>query len=123
MMLQALISSILLFLVTPAYGQENAATADLIGKWLGTPPKGGELELDITKIEGTKILVTGRIPLGGQKRISLTVSGEIQGNKVTLVTEAKGGSTPVTYSCTLEKNEMPCTTKTGHKTTFKKQAQ
>ena len=121
MILEALISSLVLFFVAPAYGQGNATTADLIGKWSGTPPKGGELELDITKIEGTKIIATGRVGLGGQKRINLDVSGEIQGDKVTMTTEYKG-STPVRYNCALEKNEMPCTTKTGHKTTFKKQA-
>lgn len=121
MILEALISSLVLFFVAPAYGQEKAPTPELIGKWLGSPPRGGDLELEITKIEGTKIIATGRIPLGGSKRINLDVSGEIQGDKVTLTTEYKG-STPVRYSCALEKNEMPCTTKTGHKTTFKKQA-
>jgi hypothetical protein len=121
MIWKAFISSLVIFFVTPAYGQENPAAADLVGKWVGTPPKGGELEVDIAKIEGNRIIATGRIPLGGSKRISPDVSGEVQGDKVMLRTEVKG-TTPVNYTCTLEKNEMPCTTKTGHKTTFKKRA-
>jgi hypothetical protein len=100
------------------HAADAPGAANLIGRWSGEPPMGGALEIDVTKVENGKITATGRISSkGGGERP--TVSGDVKGQKVTLETRFGGGKTKVVYRCELpKKDEMPCTTAAGKKTTF-----
>jgi hypothetical protein len=97
----------------------DAPTAnDLMGKWSGEPPMGGELEINVTSVEGGKIKGTGNIPGRGARSESPEVSGEVKGKRVIIETRFERGAT-VTYRCEFtKKDEMPCTMGGGKKTTF-----
>jgi len=112
----------LMLLAAPALAQAADApnADDLIGRWSGEPPMGGNLEINITSVEGGKIAGTAKIPSRSKGEIPM-LSGAVKGKQVTLETKFSGRGNTVVYRCELpKKDELPCTTAGGKKTTFTK---
>jgi hypothetical protein len=111
----------LMLLAAPALAMAADAPSadDLLGRWSGTPPMGGNLEINITSVEGGKIAGTARIPSRSKGEIPM-LSGAVKGKQVTLETKFSGRGTTVLYRCEFTKqDDLPCTT-AGKKTTFTK---
>ncbi|HEY1268522.1 MAG TPA: hypothetical protein VGH16_14815 [Candidatus Binatia bacterium] len=99
------------------------SSSDLIGRWSGEPPMGGKLEIDVTSVEGGKIAGSAKIPGRGGKGEIPMLSGDVKGKRVRLQTRfsGAGGGNTVVYRCEFtKKDELPCTTAAGKKTTFAK---
>ena len=103
--------------LAPAADAPNAD--DLIGRWSGEPPMGGNLEINVTSVEGGKVAGTASIPGRAKAEIPM-LSGTVKGKQVTLETKFSGRGTTVVYRCEFtKKDELPCTAG-GKKTTFTK---
>jgi hypothetical protein len=114
-----IVSAVLVVLIVAA-GQ-SYADDPLSGRWDGTPPGDGTLELYL-KLKDAKIDGEGRIKRAGRKPDTIfTVSGQVEGKDVRIQTyNTKSGNT-VTYRCGFENaDNLKCTTAKGHETTFSK---
>jgi hypothetical protein len=112
----------LILLVAPALAPAADApnAEDLIGRWSGEPPMGGKLEINVTSVEDGKIAGTASIPGRAKGEIPM-LSGDVKGKRVTLTTKFSGRGNAVVYRCEFaKKDELPCTTAGGKKTTFAK---
>ena len=106
-------------LAVAAMAADAPSADDLIGRWSGAPPMGGELEINVTSVEGGKIAGTAKIPSRNKGEIPM-LSGAVKGKQVTLETKFSGRGTTVVYRCEFtKKDELPCTA-AGKKTTFTK---
>lgn len=113
---------LLVGLNTFALAQEQSPGADytwLNGKWAGTPPAGGELQMDLKVVNGNKIQGDGFIPGGGRRsggRPSIT--GTVDGNKVVLETYFPESQRRVVYRCLFKEDVLQCSTGPKFHTTF-----
>jgi len=118
----------LIFVLQAQFGasQEKSpplTAQDLSGKWEGTPPLGGRLEIDMKVSPSGEIEGKGLIREGGLKAAYPLVSGEVKGQKVFMQTDfPMSQQDRVRYRCVWkDRDTLECTTPKGFKTTFKRQ--
>src|SRR5574341_1048313 len=70
----------------------------LKGKWEGTPPLGGRLELEID-VKGSEIEGTGLIRLARGRALHPIVSGTVNGTNVYFETHFPGTNDTAKYTC------------------------
>lgn len=80
-------------------GEAPYPASSLAGKWNGTPPDGGELELNL-QVTGNKITGSGLIAAGKGRDIEPDVSGEIDGKIIFIQTYFPTAQRTVRYRCT-----------------------
>ena len=117
----------LVFVLQAQFGatQEQSppqSAEDLSGKWEGTPPLGGRLEIDMNVSPSGIIKGKGLIRGGGLKAAHPYVSGEVKGQDVFMQTDFPKGQDIVKYRCVWkERDTLECTAGKGFRTTFKRQ--
>ncbi len=88
----------------------------LNGKWDGTPPLGGSMQIDINLNSDNTFKGGARIR--GTK-IDWNVSGKLDGDNVLIQTHNPKANTTVTYKCKwVTIDVLECETPRGHKTNF-----
>jgi hypothetical protein len=109
-----------LSVIYPAASTSQDISHWLNGKWEGTPPRGGTLQMALEVVDD-KIKGSGIIRGGGHKAAHPSVSGALKGNRVTFETVFPKAQGTVRYSCVPEgKTLLTCSTRQGYETTFKK---
>lgn len=120
------IAACLVFLLHAQLGkgqeQPPPLPQDLSGKWEGTPPLGGRLEIDMKVSPSGEIDGKGLIRGGGTKGAYPHVSGGVKGRNVFIRTDFPADQTTVIYRCVWkERDTLECVAGNGFRSTFNRQ--
>ena len=120
------IAACLMFVLDAQFGksqeQSPPLAQDLSGKWEGTPPLGGRLEIDMKVSPSGEIDGKGLIRGGGLKAAYPRVSGRVKGQNVFIRTDFPADQTAVIYRCIWkERDALECVAGNGFRSTFKRQ--
>jgi hypothetical protein len=116
----------LVFVLHAQFGESQEQSPplaqDLSGKWEGSPPLGGRLEIDMKVSPSGEIEGKGLIRGGGSKAAYPHISGEVKGQKVFIRTVFPIDQTTVIYRCVWkERDTLECVAGNGFRSTFKRQ--
>jgi hypothetical protein len=91
----------------------------LAGKWEGTPPAGGELEMTL-QVSGDKITGNGLISTGKFRDPHPHISGEIKGKNIAIETYFPSTQQTVKYRCIWAEEDLLQCKAGAFKTEFKR---